>query len=94
MKDIENDACSSDYNGLADHQPKPWPKGRHRVMTEEEYYSFEFTDDFLNTQADIGESYLEENGYNCMPTEKEIHKMVKTGYAMIFAQWIRANFEK
>jgi hypothetical protein len=62
-------------------------------MTEEEYYSSEFTDDFLNTQAEIGEFCLEQNGYNGMPAQEEMHKMVKTGYAMIFAQWIRANFE-
>jgi len=63
-------------------------------MTEEEYYSAEFTDDFLNTQADAGEFYLEENGYHCTPTEGEIKKMAKKEYAMIFAQWIRANFQK
>jgi hypothetical protein len=69
-------------------------EGRHRFMTEEEYYSAEFTDEFLNTQADAGDFYLEENGYHCMRTEAEIKKMVTKGYAMIFAQWIRANFQK
>jgi hypothetical protein len=68
--------------------------GRQRFMTEEEYYSAEFTDDFLNAQADAGELYLEENCYHCMRTGAEIKKMTTEGYAMIFARWIRANFEK
>ena len=65
-------------------------EGRHRFMTEEEYYSAEFTDDFLKTQADAGEFYLQD----CMRTEAEIKKMATKGYAMVFAQWIRANFQK
>ena len=63
-------------------------------MREEKYYSAEVTDDFLNAPADAGELYLEKNGYHCTPTEAEIKKMAKQEYAMIFTQWIRANFQE
>jgi hypothetical protein len=29
-----------------------------------------------------------------MATQESIEKMATEGYAMIFAQWIRANFQK
>jgi hypothetical protein len=59
-------------------------EGRHQFMTQEEYYSAEFTDDFLNTRADAGDFYLEENGYHCVRTEAEIKKIATKGYAIIF----------
>ena len=68
-------------------------EGRHGFMTEEEYYSGEFTDDFLNRQADAGEFYLKDKGCHCVRNEAEIENMTTKEYAMIFAQWIRANFQ-
>jgi hypothetical protein len=69
-------------------------KSRHGFMTEEEYYSGEFTDDFLNRQAAAGEFYLKDKGYHCVRNEAESENMTTNEYATIFAQWIRANFQK
>jgi len=60
-------------------------------MTEEEYFASEFTDEFLHAQADAGENCLEENGYNCMPTQEEIREMVAEGNEIIKAEWLKSR---
>jgi hypothetical protein len=52
-------------------------------MTEDEYFASEFTDDFLNSQADAGDRLLAER-----------NRMEATDHAMIFLKWIRTNIDK
>jgi len=66
---------------------------RQPTMAEDEYYASEFTDEFLHSQADAGDCRLEENGYNCMPTQEEIQKMAAEGEATLQVAFIR-NFWK
>jgi len=52
-------------------------------MTEDEYFASEFTDDFLNSQADAGDRLLAERNH-----------AEATDHAIIFLKWIRANLDK
>jgi hypothetical protein len=52
-------------------------------MTEDEYFGSEFTDHFLNSQADAGDRFLAER-----------NRVEGTDHAMIFLRWIRANLDK
>jgi hypothetical protein len=52
-------------------------------MTEDEYFASEFTDDFLNSQADAGDRLLAER-----------NRAEATDHAIIFLKWIRSNFDK
>jgi hypothetical protein len=40
------------------------------AMTEEEYFTGEFSDDYLNTQVDAGEYHLDEEGMLDLPTDE------------------------
>ena len=59
------------------------------IITEDEYYASEFTDDFLNRQADAGDLLLEENGYSRMPNQDEIQKLAAEGEEMLRAAFLR-----
>ena len=41
-------------------------------MNEAEDYAGELTDDFLNAQADSGDYYCDEQGYQFLPTQEEM----------------------
>jgi hypothetical protein len=49
------------------------------VMTEEEYYASEFSDDELEAAADAGEYFLEEEGFNDQMTDKQIDRLADQG---------------
>jgi hypothetical protein len=63
------------------HTPGQNLRGIH--MTEDEYFASEFTDDFLNSQADAGDRLLAER-----------NRAEATDHAIIFLKWIRSNFDK
>jgi hypothetical protein len=63
------------------HTPDQNLRGVH--MTEDEYFASEFTDDFLNSQANAGDRLLAER-----------NRVAATEHAIIFLQWVRANFDK
>jgi hypothetical protein len=46
-------------------------------MNEPEYYAGEFTDTDLNALADVGEFYLDEEGFFLMPTQKEMQNLAR-----------------
>ena len=46
-------------------------------MKESEYYAGEFTDTDLNAAADVGEFYLDEEGFFLMPTQKEMQNLAR-----------------
>jgi hypothetical protein len=58
-------------------------------MTEKEYFASEFTDSFLHAQAEAGDFYSEENGYNCMPTQEEIQRSVAEGDELLRTAFLR-----
>jgi len=62
-------------------------------MTEQEYFASEFTNDFLNRQADAGDLLLEENGYNCMPTREAMQKMATEGEDILQVAFYELNGE-
>jgi hypothetical protein len=55
-------------------------------MTEEEYWASEMRDLNLDAAADAGEYFLEESGFNMMPTQAEMQQMAQEGE--IILRWI------
>lgn len=52
-------------------------------MSEEEYFAGEFTDDFLNAQADAGEFHLDEMGFFHMPSLGEMRALAREGEVIL-----------
>jgi len=49
-------------------------------MSEEEYLAGEFSDDFLNAQADAGLYRLDEEGYLDMPSDEWLNQQTNQGF--------------
>ena len=47
-------------------------------MTEEEYWASEMMDSDLDAATDAGEYFLEESGFNMMPTQAEIQQRARS----------------
>ena len=55
-------------------------------MTEEEYWASEMRDSDLDAAADAGEYFLEESGFNMMPTQAEMQQMAQEGEIILCEQ--------
>jgi hypothetical protein len=49
-------------------------------MSSEDYYASEFSDDYLDAQADAGDFFLDENGFQYRLNSAEISELVREGY--------------
>jgi hypothetical protein len=58
-------------------------------MNENDYLGGELTDEFLQAQADAGDYFLEEEGYEYRPTQHEIQMLALQGRALLFIDSIR-----
>jgi hypothetical protein len=52
---------------------------KHKVMSSEEYYASEFSDDYLAAQADAGDYFLNESGFQYRLNSAEISELVREG---------------
>ena len=53
-------------------------------MNESNYLSGEITDEFLHAQAQVGDSLLDEEGFQYRPTQNEMQMLALTGQALLF----------
>jgi hypothetical protein len=53
-------------------------------MNEMNYLSGEFSDEFLHTQADIGDYLLDEEGFQYRLTQDEMKRLALEGQALLF----------
>jgi hypothetical protein len=60
-------------------------------MNEINDLSGEFTDDFLHTQADAGESFLDEQGFAYWLAQDEIKKLALEGYSLLFIDCLKGK---
>jgi hypothetical protein len=58
-------------------------------MNENDYLGGEMADEFLQAQADAGDYFLEEEGYEYRPTQHEIQMLALQGRALLFIDSIR-----
>jgi hypothetical protein len=60
-------------------------------MNEINRPSDELTDDFLHAQADLGDCFLDEEGFQYRPTQDEMKKLVLEGISLLFIDCIRGK---
>lgn len=53
-------------------------------MNEHDYLSGDLADEFLHAQADAGDYFLEEEGYEYRPTQHEMQMLALQGRALLF----------
>ena len=58
-------------------------------MTEEEYWASEMRDSDLDAATDAGEYFLEESGFNMMPTQAEIQQRARS--YCVSSGWLRSK---
>jgi hypothetical protein len=51
----------------------------NKVMSSDDYYSLEFSDDYLDSQAEAGDCLLDESGFYFRLNAPEISKLVSDG---------------
>ena len=52
-------------------------------MSSEEYYASEFSDDYLDAQADAGDYFLGESGFYFRLNSAEVSKLVQEGKILL-----------
>ena len=60
-------------------------------MNEINYPSDEVTDDFLHTQADVGEHLLHEKGLQYRPIQNEMKKLALEGISLLFIDCLKGK---
>ena len=52
-------------------------------MSSEEYYASEFSDDYLDAQADAGDYFLDESGFYFRFNSAEVSELVQEGEILL-----------
>jgi hypothetical protein len=52
-------------------------------MSSEEYYASEFSDDYLDGQADAGDYFLDESGFYFRLNSAEVSELVQEGEILL-----------
>ena len=52
-------------------------------MSSEEYYASEFSDDYLDAQADAGDYFLDESGFYFGLNSAEVSELVQEGKILL-----------
>jgi hypothetical protein len=62
-----------------------------KLMSEINYRSDEFTDDFLRTQTDVGDQLLEDQAFQYWPTQEEMNKLALEGQSLLFIDRLKGK---
>jgi hypothetical protein len=54
------------------------------MMSESDYYAGEIADADLDALADAGDFFLEESGFNDLPSSEELQKLAEMGETLLF----------
>ena len=60
-------------------------------MNESDYLSSEFADEFLHAQADAGDYFLYEEGFEYRPTQHEMQVLAVEGRALLFLDCLKGK---
>ena len=60
-------------------------------MNEQQYYAGEYSDAEIDVLADLGDFYLEESGFNYMPTTKDMDETVRQCYIFVINDMLRGS---
>jgi hypothetical protein len=60
-------------------------------MNEKNYLPGEFTDDFLDAQADAGDYLLDEEGFQYRPTQDEMKRLALEGQSLLFMDRLKGK---
>jgi hypothetical protein len=60
-------------------------------MNESNYLSGEFTDEFLHAQADAGDYFLDDEGFQYRPTQDEMQKLALEGQSPLFIDCLKGK---
>jgi hypothetical protein len=60
-------------------------------MNESNYPSGEYTDEFLHAQAQVGDSLLDEEGFQYRPTQDEMKMLALAGQALLFIDSLKGK---
>jgi hypothetical protein len=60
-------------------------------MNEGDYLSSEFPDDFLHAQADAGDYFLDEEGFQYRLTQYEMQMLALEGRALLFIDCLKGK---
>jgi hypothetical protein len=63
----------------------------NRQMDESNYLAGEFTDEFLDAQADAGDYLLDEQGFQYWPTQDEMKKLALEGESLLFIDSLKGK---
>jgi 6-phosphogluconate dehydrogenase (decarboxylating) len=55
----------------------------NKLMSSEEYYASEFSDDYLDAQADAGDYFLDESGFYFLLNSAEVSELVQEGEILL-----------
>jgi hypothetical protein len=62
-------------------------------MNENDYLASEFSDDFLDAQADAGDYFLDEEGFQYRPTRDEMEKLALEGESLFLIDRLNGKGE-
>ena len=60
-------------------------------MNESNYLSGEFMDEFLHEQADAGDYFLDDEGFQYRPTQHEMQKLALEGQSLLFIDCLKGK---
>jgi hypothetical protein len=60
-------------------------------MNESNNLSSEFTDEFLQTQADAGDHFLDQKSFEYRPTQKEMTLLALEGVSLLFIDCLKGK---
>jgi hypothetical protein len=55
----------------------------NKLMSSEEYYAAEFSDEYLDAQADAGDYFLDESGFYFRLNSAEVSELVREGEVLL-----------
>ena len=60
-------------------------------MNQINILSSEFTDEFLHTQADAGDYFLDQESFEDRPTQEEMKALVLEGVSLLFIECLKGK---
>ena len=60
-------------------------------MNESNYLLGEFTNEFLDAQADAGDYFLDDEGFQYRPTQDEMQKLALEGQSLLFIDCLKGK---
>jgi hypothetical protein len=63
----------------------------NKLMSSEEYYASEFSDDYLGAHAEAGDYFLDESGFYFRLNSAEVSELVRKGELLLLGDKLRGK---